>query len=269
MARYQGWAGWPFRREDENLSILDVVKFGTIDYKLAGLFWLLMEQRVSVMVAAGPAWAGKTTLLHALLDFLRPEIEQYELQGYYEDFKSLGSEKPENTYLIAEEISNHMYEYLWGIQVVKAFNCLDKGYALGTTTHARNIKEVAYILNALGVSPEIISKLGVVITLQVVRGKYLDDEPIRYVDTVSTMNYTKDGLVAHVLASRHLPEEQFTYPSDKFLQEVLSTKFAFKYDSISSEIESRGKFLRDLDGKKSSRQELKKAVSDYYKSQIR
>ena len=266
MARYKGWMGWPFNRTDENLSILDVVKFGTIDYKLSGLFWLLMEQRASVMVAAGPAWVGKTTLLHALLDFLRPEIQQHELQGYYEDFKYLGDEKPENTYLVAEEISNHMYEYLWGTQVVKAFQLLNKGYALGTTTHARNIKEVAYVLNALGVTPENIAKLGVVVTLQVARGRNFDDEPIRFVDTVSTMNYTKDGLVAHVLASRHLPDEKFNYPSDKFLREVLSTKFAFKYDSISSEIESRGEILRDIDVKLSSRQELKKAISDFYKS---
>ena len=140
MVRYQGWAGWPFRRIDENLSILDVVKFGTIDYKLAGLLWFLMEHRASALVVAGPIWAGKTTLLHALLDFLPPEIEQVSLRGYEEDFKSLGTEKPENTYLITEEISNHSYEYIWGYQVVKAFELLPKGYALGATAHARSIR---------------------------------------------------------------------------------------------------------------------------------
>ncbi len=131
MVRTLGWADWYFRRIDENLSILDVVKFGTIDFKLAGLLWLLMEHRASVMVAAGPIWAGKTTLLHAMLDFLRPEIEQVSLRGYEEDFKSLGSEKPENTYLITEEISNHSYEYLWGYQVIKAFECTPQGLCLG------------------------------------------------------------------------------------------------------------------------------------------
>jgi hypothetical protein len=267
MARYLRW-NWGSQQIDENLSILDVIKFGTIDYKLASLFWLLMEQRASVMVAAGPAWVGKTTLLHALLDFLRPEIKQHELQGFYEDFKYLGDEKPENTYLVAEEISNHQYEYLWGVQVVKVFHLLDKGYALGSTTHARNIKEVAYILNALGVTPEKIAKLGAVVTMQVARGKYLDDEPVRFVDTVSTLNYTKDGLVAHILASRSSPEEKFSYPSDNFMQEVLSTKYTLKYDSISSEIETRGQFLRDIDGKKPSRKEFQKAIADYYRSQI-
>ncbi len=264
MVKYQGWTGWPFRRMDEDLSILDVVKFGTLDYKLAGLLWLLMENRASVIVAAGPIWAGKTTLLHAMLDFLRPGIAQYELQGYYEDFKGLGSKNPQNTYLVAEEISNHQYEYLWGFQVVKAFQHLSKGYALGATTHARNIKEVAYILNALGVAPEIIANLGAVVTLQVARGKFLDDEPIRYVDSVATLAMRDDGLVAHVLASRHLPGEKLVYPPEKMLHEILVNKFAMKYDSISAEIEARGELLKELDGKKASHGELRKAIADFY-----
>ncbi|OGO00339.1 MAG: hypothetical protein A2Y58_01875 [Chloroflexi bacterium RBG_13_51_52] len=269
MVRYQEWAGWPFRRIDENLSILDVVKFGTIDYKLAGLLWLLMEHRASVLVAAGPVWAGKTTLLHALLDFLPPEIEQVSLRGYEEDFKSLGTEKPENTYLITEEISNHSYEYLWGYQVVKAFEMLSKGYALGGTTHARNIREAAYILNALGVPLPLIASLGAIITLQVTRGKYRDEEPVRYVDSVSTISLTKDGLVAYTLASRHLPGEEFVYPGEQALHNVLFNKFAIKYDSITSEIESRGRFLSKLREKgECSREAVKKAISDYYQSQL-
>jgi hypothetical protein len=269
MVRTLGWADWYFRRVDENLSILDVVKFGTIDYKLAGLLWLLMEHRASVIVAAGPVWAGKTTLFHAMLDFLRPEIEQVSLAGYQEDFKSLGSEKPENTYLVTEEISNHSYEYLWGYQVIKAFECINKGYALGGTTHARNIREVAYVLNALGVPLQQIASLGAVVTLQVTRGKYYDDEPIRYVDSVSTLDLTKEGLIAHILARRNLPDEKFTYPPELDLHNILFNKLAVKYESISSEIETRGQFLSQLRDKGVfSRGAVKKAISEYYRSQL-
>jgi len=269
MVRTLGWGDWYFRRVDENLSILDVVKFGTIDFKLAGLLWLLMEHRASVIVAAGPIWAGKTTLFHAMLDFLRPEIEQVSLRGYEEDFKSLGSEKPENTYLITEEISNHSYEYLWGYQVIKAFECLPRGYALGGTTHARNIKEVAQVLNALGVPLPLIASLGAVITLQVAHGKYYDDEPIRYVDTVSTVNLTKEGLVAQILATRHSPDEKFVYPPEQELYKILFNKFAIKYDNVSSEIEARGQFLSQLrDEGTGSREQVRKAISEFYQSRL-
>jgi hypothetical protein len=269
MVRTLGWADWYFRRVDENLTILDVVKFGTIDFKLAGLLWLLMEHRASVIVAAGPVWAGKTTLFHAMLDFLRPEIAQVSLRGYEEDFKSLGTEKPENTYLTTEEISNHSYEYLWGYQVIKAFELLPKGYALGGTTHARNIREVAYVLNALRVPLQQIASLGAVITLQVTNGKYSNDEPVRYVDTVSTLNLTEEGLVARFLARRHLPDEKFVYPAEKDLHGILFNKFKIKYESISSEIEARGLFLSQLQAKGMfTREEVREAISGYYRAQL-
>ncbi|MGD1120312.1 MAG: hypothetical protein ABR886_12670, partial [Dehalococcoidales bacterium] len=143
MANSRFWADWSFLKVDETLSILDVLRWGEFDFKLAGLLWILMEKRASVLVAAGPSWAGKTTLFHSLLDFLPPGINQVTLNGYYEDFKSISSKKPETTYLVTEEISNHQYEYLWGYQVVKAFELTPKGYALGGTIHARNIREVA------------------------------------------------------------------------------------------------------------------------------
>jgi hypothetical protein len=266
MAKNQGWTGWQFAKPEEDLSMLDVIRFGTIDYKTAGLLWMFMEQRASFIVAAGPVWAGKTTLMNSMLDFLKPEIEQYTLQGYYEDFKHLGDSPPENTCLVAEEISNHQYEYLWGYQVVKAFQQVKKGYALGTTTHARNIKEVAYILNALGVAPEMIARLGVVVTLQVARGKFLDDEPIRYVDTVSSLAVTDDGLVAHMLASRNLPTEKLEYPPEEMLHTVFTNKFGPKYDSITAEMEKRGEILKDLDEKKVSHRELLKAIGDFYRA---
>jgi hypothetical protein len=204
-----------------------------------------------------------------MLDFLHAEIEQVSLRGYEEDFKSLGSEKPENTYLITEEISNHSYEYLWGYQVIRAFECLLRGYALGGTTHARNIREVAQVLNALGVALPLIASLGAVITLQVARGKYYDDEPIRYVDTVSTVNLTKEGLVAQILATRHLPDDKFIYTPEQDLHSILFNKFAIKYDNVSSEIEARGQFLSQLCVKGTcSREQVRKAISEFYQSRL-
>lgn len=269
MTRTEWWTDWMFHKPESTLSILDVVEFGTVDFKLAGLLWLLMEHRASIIVASGPIWVGKTTLLHALLDFLPPEINKVTLQGYDEDFKDLGNEKPENTYLITEEISNHSYEYLWGNRVSKAFELLPKGYALGGTTHARNIKEVAYLLNALGVPLQHIAGLGFIITLQVTRGRSHYDEPVRYVDTVCTVSQTKDSLIAQILATRQLPDDKYTYPSEKSLHDTLLNKFNIKYDSVFPEIARREKFLKQLHSQGvSSREGVRKAVSDFYLSRL-
>lgn len=266
---YYWWAGGSFYKTDENLSILDILKCGEIDSQLAGLLWLLMEHRASLVVAAGPSWAGKTTLFHSLLDFLPPKITRVSLRGYEEDFKELGTDKPENTYLVTEEISNHSYEYLWGYQVAKAFEFLPKGYALGATIHASNIREVAYILRALGVSLSLIASLGVIITLQVNPGRSYHDDLVRYVDTVSTVNLTKNGLVAHVLATRRSPKEKFTYLPEQSLCDILFNKFTVKNSSVYSEMELRGDYLNQLRNKGiSSRKDVRKEIKEYYLSRF-
>ncbi len=270
MVRPIWWADWPFSRVNENLTILDVVNSGTIDFKLAGLLWLLMEHRASVLVAAGPIFAGKTTVLKALLDFLPPGIQRVPFRGYDEDFKFSNNYKPDKTYLVSEEISNHSYEYLWGYQVIKAFELLPKGYALGSTMHARNVREVAYVLHGiLNVPLPLIAGLGVVVTLQATRGRSYDDEPVRRVDTVSIIDFADKGLVAQTLAARQSTDDEFIYPSEKALYNALFKKFAIKYDRIFPEIALRETFLSQLSDKGiSSREEVRKAISEYYQSRI-
>jgi hypothetical protein len=263
MAKTNWWGNWAFNKADETLSIMDILDWEEFDVKLAGLLWLLMERRASLVVASGPSWAGKSTLFHALLDFLPPDISQVTLMGYAEDFRSFAACKPENTYMVSEEISNHQFEYLWGYQVAKAFKLVNKGFAFGTTIHARNIKEVAYIINAMGVPAEQIAKLGLIVTLQVTRGR-LPDEYIRYVDTVSTLDHTEDGLVARILAVRRLPGDKFSYPDESELQEILAKKFGIKVDSVTAEIERRGEYINQLRKEKPSREEVKKAIANFH-----
>ncbi len=268
MVRSSLWADWPFFKNSGHLSILDVIASGTIDFKLAGLLWLVMEYRASVIVAAGPSWAGKTTLFHAMLDFLRPEVEHVTLRGYDEDFTWLGNGKPESTYLITEEISNHQWEYLWGYQVPKAFELVSKGYALGGTIHARNIREVAYLLNALGVSAPLIAGIGLIVTLQVTLNESYDDELVRYVDTVSTLSQSEDGLTAQILAYRQSTDSDFVYITEPLLHDTLFQKFSVRYDDISVEIERRGHYLKELQEKGiRSREDVRKAVAAYYQAQ--
>jgi hypothetical protein len=268
MVYSRWWADWRSIRTNESFSILDVVNSGTIDFKLAGLLWLLMEHRASVLVAAGPSFAGKSTLLHVLLDFLRPEIQQVSLRGYDEDFKFLDRGQPDRTYLVTEEISNHGYEYLWGYRAVKAFELLPRGYALGGTIHARTAREVVYILHrALGLPLPLIALLGAVVTLGVAYGRAYDDEPVRRVETVSLFSYAKEGLTIQVVAARQSSGEGFVYPSEPALHKALSHKFAIKYGGVSAEIARRESFLSQLcDQGIDSREGVRKAILQYYQS---
>ena len=77
---------WRDPRSPIPRSVIELIRDGTLDASLAGLLWLLVEARVPLVVAAGPSGTGKSTLLHALLDFLPPDTRTQELDGYAEDF---------------------------------------------------------------------------------------------------------------------------------------------------------------------------------------
>jgi hypothetical protein len=256
--------------ENNGLSILELVKSGTLDCRLAGLLWILMERRASVLVAAGPSYAGKTTLLHALLDFLPPGLQMVSLQGSYEDFKFTENGPAEKTYMIAEEISNHGFfqDYLWGHKAIMAFRLLSRGFALGATIHARNSQEVLYVLyKYLGLPLETLTQLGIVVNLQATAGRSEWEEPVRRVISVDLILPSPEGLAIQVLAARKYSENGFDYQAETSLQQALTQKNLTGKGDIYAEIDLRMRFLKHLLKKgETSRPEVKKAVMEYYNS---
>ena len=165
-------------------SAVELIRMGTLDAELAALVWLLVEARLPLIVAARAPRVGKSTTLNALLDFLPPSVSRVELAGAAEDFQwlpeaaSLGwrSERavvsrvpprPDSTYLIAAELSNHLPVYTWGDQARIAIRALSLGYGMGATIHAGSLEEVFGVLGAppLRLSADELSWLGVVLIL--------------------------------------------------------------------------------------------------------
>ena len=265
------WSDWSFVRYDDSLSILDVLSSRTLDYRLAGLIWLMMEQRASLIVAAGPVYAGKTTLLHSLLDFLPPGVEEYSLQGFAEEFDFVTERKPAATYLVSEEISNHQYEYLWGEQVQKTFNLLPQGWRFGATMHARDVREVASVLHGyLDIPADLIARLDLVVTLQARQGRRYEDDIVRRIDTVNLLGKDGDNLIAQTLAARQTLDGEFEYPAEKALQAALTAKFGCACENVFAEMEKRGGVLKQLhESGPHPRDEVKRAIAGFYKSHSR
>ncbi len=53
------------------ITIIDLIKFGTMSVDIAAYMWYLAEKRATMLIAGGTA-SGKTTALNALATFIRP-----------------------------------------------------------------------------------------------------------------------------------------------------------------------------------------------------
>ncbi len=53
------------------ITVIDLIKFGTMSVDIAAYMWYLAEKRATMLVAGGTA-SGKTTALNALASFIRP-----------------------------------------------------------------------------------------------------------------------------------------------------------------------------------------------------
>jgi energy-coupling factor transporter ATP-binding protein EcfA2 len=260
---------WQFMEPAILLSVLEIVLSGTLDLRLASLLWLMMERRASVLVAAGPSQAGKSTTLNVLLDFLPPEIKQIYLQGYYEDFSFLQSTRPANTYMVAAEFGGHG-AYVWGEVAIKAFDLISQGYALGGTIHARTDKEVVGILHQyLGLPLSTIARIDAIVTLRVTGGRSYDAEPTRRINTVSLVMPREKGLSLEVIASVDSKGNRFDIAGADDLQAVLSRKFNIKNVNVAREMEEKEQLLARLADKGIlSRDEVRRAVIEFYRSRL-
>lgn len=182
---------WAFRpTPPEARSVVELIRAGTIDAELAAQLWMLIEARVPLVVAALAQGTGKSTLLGALLDFLPPSVRLIGLAGEAETFAWLpqaselgwpglprpvpGAEpvRPETTVIVANELSDHLPAYTWGLAARVAVRAASLGYGLAATIHADSLDEV---FESLGRAPvrltdDELSHLGIVLVLRRIEG---------------------------------------------------------------------------------------------------
>ncbi|MBI1884781.1 MAG: type II secretion system protein E, partial [Chloroflexi bacterium] len=135
------WWGWHYTAPVP-LSIVEILRAGSMSPRLAALFWLGMERGASVIIAADPPSAGKTTTLTALLSLTPPETMAYFTRGLGETFGLPPPSRKYPTYILVNEMSDHLPVYTWGQHARRVFELLDSGYSLGTTMHANTTAEV-------------------------------------------------------------------------------------------------------------------------------
>jgi hypothetical protein len=165
----ESWWGWHGYNHPEPLSITQIVQAGTMPPRVAAMLWLAMEHGLSIMLAADPPGAGKTTILTALLAFAPPDASVYFTRGWGETFRlpPRGEDDPP-AYILINEISDHLPVYSWGPYVQRAFELMAEGYALASTMHADTVDGVLEQLrDECDVPERLLGNLALVVPLYV------------------------------------------------------------------------------------------------------
>ena len=151
------------------LSIAQIIALHSVDAETVALVWLMLEHGASLTVA-GPTepvpGAGKSTVLHALLQFLPTGSAVAYMSGKYESFAftALPESNPANTYALCSEISDHQTTYMWGAVARRYLMLPAQGYHIATSVHADTIDDVLHLYqHDLHLRAEDIRRLGLII----------------------------------------------------------------------------------------------------------
>ncbi len=157
---------------DRPLSVAQLVHAGSLDVRSAALLWLLVERHRSVIVS-GPTdptpGVGKTTTLNALLGFLPIGSTMVYTMGMFQEFDFINDVQAETTWVLANEVSNHLRIYMWGGKARALLRMPGDGFAIATSCHADTIDDVLSMLHDdLRLSAEEIRQLGIIVNIGLV-----------------------------------------------------------------------------------------------------
>jgi hypothetical protein len=158
------------QRGGRMLSIVDLIQAGTISVKMAAYAMRAMAEGTSLLTAARPGGAGKTTLVAALLNFLPPGVPIGTVDSPRVIRAGLAQPAAEAACYLAHEIgSGDRYGYIWGSDVADFFSLIGGQRRIASCLHADTLEELTGILCSppLRVSRKSLDRVGLILFMHV------------------------------------------------------------------------------------------------------
>jgi len=240
----ESWWGWHGYDQPQPLSIVEIMQAGTLPPRLAAAFWLGLERGASFVFAADPPGAGKTTVLTALLAFAPPDMVAYFTRGWGETFDLPPPNDAYPTYLMVNEMSDHLPVYSWGPYVVRVFELLGEGYSLCTTLHADSVEGVIEQLEGeAGVPRAHLARLTFVVPLTIAQR---DGHTLRRVLDAGLLGDGDDGLSVERIAAWDERRDAFAVLDSKSERAALARRIGMELPAFDRELLRREAFLQRL-----------------------
>ncbi len=260
------WWGWHWQ-PPVPMSVVELIRAGNMSPRLAAMFWVAMERGASLIVAADPPSAGKTTTLTALLSFTPPETAVYFTRGLGEPFALPPRADSHPTYVLVNEMSDHLPVYTWDDYARRAFELLAEGYSLATTMHADTVQGVlAQLEGDLRIPRRQIANLTFIVPLHV---GYAGSAR-RRVREVAFLRPNGDDLAASSIARWDRERDDFDVFSEPGHREAFARWAGLSDEALDVEIGRREAFLRGLlEEGAASIPEVNAAIERFYEEAVR
>ena len=151
------------QRGGRTLAFSDLIEAGTLSAEMAGELAALVESGASILTAARPSGAGKSTVLANLLACLPPGERIVTTPDARAVERAHSTPLAEPVCFLAHEIgSGPWYAYLWDGAAARFFDLPSTGHRIATCLHADTRDELYDLLASQGVSTGAMRSIGLV-----------------------------------------------------------------------------------------------------------
>ena len=249
------------------MSVPELIQAGNMDARMAAMFWIGMERGASIIIAADPPSSGKTTTLSALLTFTPPDTAVYFTRGVGEPFALPRLSDAYHTYVLVNELSDHIPVYTWHDDARRAFELLSQGYRLGSTMHADTVEGVlGQLQDDLGIPPTHVAEVTFIVPLYV--GQL--HPPMRRVNEVAFLQPNGAGMTLATLATWDRPRDRFETLEQSEARDAFAAWAGLSDAELEKELGKREGFLKALiKNGTTSIPEVTAAVESFYEEAAR
>jgi len=273
-------------REDP-FSVIDLINIGTIDATLAAYFWILLENKMNMMLIGGTG-AGKTSTLNALISLMKPHdkvvtVEEIaELNTLHENWVQLTSRQGFK-FGQADETSISLFDLvklslryrpdyiivgeIRGEEAYALFQAVATGHGGICTMHADSMDHAAKRLTSppMNVAEVYVPLMNVgmyVSRVELPHKKMGLSFGRRARNVWEVVEYGKYNLISEWSPT----EDTFhTYLEKSYLLDQIATKKGLTKDDLIAEIKRREKKLDEvLRSGKRSQNDVTQAITEYY-----
>ena len=226
-----------------NLSIVDLIASETIPAREAAALWWALERGASLMTAAGPSGAGKTTLANALLPFLPAAARAYVTSGPGDALAVPDRDGP--SYLLINELSRYGPRfYLSGPAARRAFALLREDWRVIGTLHAESVAEaVEAMRDDFSLPLSDVARITLIVIIRVAWGRRALQH--RVVE-IGLLLPDRDGVQIAELASWNRAENQLQVSDAPAGLSALASWSGLPLASVELAIEARAAVLTEL-----------------------